>query len=220
MWGSTPVDNYCERLDAGLFAEPLNALTNLGFLLSAWLVWRLAAGRVAPAGRVRLLAVLIAIVGLGSGLFHTFANTLTLWLDIVPILLFQLVFLWLYFRDVAGMRRTFAAIVLAVFLAAGLGAELVPSVLHGSLVYAPAIVVLAVLGIYHYRRRLAEPALLLVAAGVFLLSLAFRTADAGLCAHVPIGTHFLWHLLNAVVLYLVSRAYATNAGVAGPPIAP
>ena len=217
MWGLTPVDNYCERLDAGLFAEPLNALTNLAFLIAAWLVWRLASIRGAPGARVRLLAVLVAIVGVGSGLFHTFANTLTLWLDVIPILLFQLVFLWLYFRDVVGMRRTLAATILAVFLAAGLGAEFVPNVLHGSLVYVPAIVVLAILGIYHYRRRLVEPALLLAAAGVFLVSLALRTADAELCRLVPVGTHFLWHLLNAVVLYLVSRAYASNARTASVP---
>jgi hypothetical protein len=25
------------------------------------------------------------------------------------------------------------------------------------------------------------------------------------CDFVPVGTHFLWHLLNGLVLYLVSR---------------
>jgi len=30
------MDAYCERLGPGLFAEPLNALTNVSFLLAAW----------------------------------------------------------------------------------------------------------------------------------------------------------------------------------------
>ncbi|NJN40478.1 MAG: hypothetical protein HC807_06085 [Gammaproteobacteria bacterium] len=33
------------------------------------------------------------------------------------------------------------------------------------------------------------------------MSLTFRTLDRDLCAAIPLGTHFLWHLLNAVVLY-------------------
>jgi len=38
-WNS-PIDAYCERLGPGFWNEPLNALTNLAFWLSAWLVWR------------------------------------------------------------------------------------------------------------------------------------------------------------------------------------
>jgi hypothetical protein len=37
------------------------------------------------------------------------------------------------------------------------------------------------------------------------VSLAFRTADLPLCATLPSGTHFLWHILNAAVLYSLVR---------------
>ncbi|WP_170151394.1 hypothetical protein [Microvirga subterranea] len=30
--------------------------------------------------------------------------------------------------------------------------------------------------------------------------------DSEICAVVPAGTHFLWHLLNAVVLLILMRA--------------
>ena len=30
-----------------------------------------------------------------------------------------------------------------------------------------------------------------------------RTVDGAVCTVMPIGTHFLWHCLNAVVLFLV-----------------
>ena len=35
------IDLYCEREGPGLAAEPINALTNLAFLVAAWATWRL-----------------------------------------------------------------------------------------------------------------------------------------------------------------------------------
>lgn len=45
---------------------------------------------------------------------------------------------------------------------------------------------------------------------VFLASLTFRSIDDAICSHVAIGTHFLWHILNGVVLYLSMRALILN----------
>ncbi|MEV7092760.1 hypothetical protein AB0M80_07920 [Amycolatopsis sp. NPDC051045] len=45
-----------------------------------------------------------------------------------------------------------------------------------------------------------------VAGAIFALSLSLRALDRDVCDYVPAGTHFLWHLLNGVALYLVSRA--------------
>ena len=47
---------------------------------------------------------------------------------------------------------------------------------------------------------------LLAAAGVFVVSLVLRTIDAAACERLPLGTHFCWHLLNGVVLYLAVRS--------------
>ena len=44
---SQPVDLYCERLDPSFWAEPLNAFTNLSFLIAAaiaFVQWRRAGG--------------------------------------------------------------------------------------------------------------------------------------------------------------------------------
>ena len=49
------------------------------------------------------------------------------------------------------------------------------------------------------RRGLAPAALL------FAISLGLRTADLALCPAFPLGTHFAWHILNAVVLYVLLR---------------
>jgi hypothetical protein len=31
------------------------------------------------------------------------------------------------------------------------------------------------------------------------------------CPEMPVGLHFLWHMLNGLVLYLTARAYILNA---------
>lgn len=36
MW-NTPVDIYCERLDTTFWAEPINAMTNIGFIFASFL---------------------------------------------------------------------------------------------------------------------------------------------------------------------------------------
>jgi hypothetical protein len=36
------MDAYCERVGMGLLAEPLNAVSNVSFLLAAWAAWVLA----------------------------------------------------------------------------------------------------------------------------------------------------------------------------------
>ena len=41
---------------------------------------------------------------------------------------------------------------------------------------------------------------LLLGAALFALSLTFRTLDRPLCDAFPLGTHFVWHLLNGLLL--------------------
>ncbi|WP_170108072.1 hypothetical protein [Donghicola tyrosinivorans] len=39
-----------------------------------------------------------------------------------------------------------------------------------------------------------------LAAGTFALSLVFRAIDLQVCGALPIGTHYLWHLLNGAMV--------------------
>jgi uncharacterized membrane protein len=41
---------------------------------------------------------------------------------------------------------------------------------------------------------------LAIGAAILILSLTFRTLDEPLCGVVPVGTHFLWHILNGLML--------------------
>ena len=40
-----------------------------------------------------------------------------------------------------------------------------------------------------------------ISLSLAIIALTFRTVDLSVCSYIPMGTHFLWHLLNALVLY-------------------
>ncbi len=79
-------------------------------------------------------------------------------------------------------------------------------VLHGALVYVPSLMVPLVFGVFHARERMVARFTLLAAAGVYAAALFFRTIDNEVCPVLPIGTHFLWHLLIGLVTYLAMRS--------------
>jgi len=204
------IDLYCERIGAGLLAEPINALTNAAFFIAAWAAWSLARRSHRLSTGIRVLFALSIAIGTGSALFHTFASGWARVLDEVPILLFQLCYLWLYARRIMKLRTLVSAAAIAAYMAVAFLGRQFPHLLNGSLVYAPALVLMLSLGLYHFLRHKAERLLLLATTGVFLIALAFRSVDQAACPYIPIGTHFLWHVLIAVVLYLSMRALILN----------
>ena len=200
----TYVDLYCERLAPGLLGEPLNVLSNAAFFIAAWLVARDARRIGAWRGDIAVLAALLVVVGIGSIVFHTLATSWAQWLDLLPIFVFQLAFLWIYAQRELRWRALTSAALVAAFLAIALYARQFQEPLNGSITYAPALAAIFALGVHH---RATHPhPWLLAAAAVFTLSLVLRTIDAAACERFPHGTHFCWHLLNGVVLYLAVRS--------------
>ncbi|MDH3635030.1 MAG: ceramidase [Gammaproteobacteria bacterium] len=204
------VDLYCERVDSGFWAEPVNALTNIGFVFAAWFIWRIVARGQVHSSSIAAIVGVIAAIGIGSFLFHTMATPLTRWLDIIPIFVFQLLYIGFYTRRIINLPMAVIGILLIVFVAASVYGRQFPDVINGSLIYAPALLVIFVLGLYHYQSQKVERTLLLVAASVFLLSIFFRSIDNMICSQFALGTHFLWHILNALVIYLAMRALISN----------
>ena len=111
------LDMYCERTSAAFWAEPVNALTNLAFVLAGlWGVW--AVRRRGTDFFSELLCWWAVAIGVGSFLFHTFATRLTMWADILPIAGFTLVYSWFNLRRYIGMGRLPALAVFVGFYAA------------------------------------------------------------------------------------------------------
>jgi hypothetical protein len=204
MW-STPIDLYCERLDPSFWAEPVNALSNIAFLLAAWaafVLWR----REGHDDRVILaLIVIVAVVGFGSFTFHTLATRGAMMLDVGPIGVFIYSYFLFALKRFLALPWPAALIIFAGFVALSTGlAVYVPrEFLNGSVGYFPALA--ALIGIGWMLRERTTGKALLIAAVVFVGSLFFRIIDLDVCGAFPLGTHFLWHILNAVVLYAVLR---------------
>ena len=114
------MQTYCERCGPGLFDEPINAFSNVVFLIAAFAAWRSAQRYRALDAGLWVLIGLSVCVGVGSFLWHTFATGWAMVLDVVPILLFQLCFLWLYGRRVVGLDRVVVVALLVGFVALGL----------------------------------------------------------------------------------------------------
>lgn len=206
------IDIYCERLSPDFWAEPVNALTNAAFFIAG--IMALILARREGAARDRGSLILIALVfamGVGSTLFHTFGVVWAMLADVLPILLYQIVFIVVYSRFVMGLDKRRIAGLLAAFLISMVVAMQLPRAwLNGSLEYAPALIFVAGFGLYHWRNAARERFGLLLAALVFTVSVGFRSVDDIVCASFPLGTHFMWHCLNGVVLYLTTRAYILN----------
>ena len=199
------IDAYCERTGPEFWSEPANAVTNLAFVVAAILPY-LAMRR--EGRRDALLTVLCAIafcIGAGSFLFHTVAERWAALADVIPILLFIVAFLFAAMHRLFGLRRPWAVVATVLAFgaslpASGLGRAVAGGSLNGSEGYFPALallggsaLVLALLG-----RRSARP--VAVATAVFAVSLVARTVDAGVCPAFPLGTHFLWHVLNGTMI--------------------
>ncbi|MBI1416308.1 MAG: hypothetical protein GC146_03715 [Limimaricola sp.] len=193
------IDGYCERTGPAFWAEPVNALTNLAFLVVAVLMWRLA-GRDATG---RALSAVLFAIGLGSFLFHTEATAWASLADTIPIAVFILFYLFAVNRDVLGLRPGWSALATAGFFPY---AALVVAVLARVpflRISAAYWTVPLLLVIYTVALRRRWPVLargFLVGAGLLSASLVARSLDMVLCPVWPLGTHFLWHLLNAVML--------------------
>lgn len=203
-------DLYCERTSPDFWAEPVNALTNICFLIAAWFSWRRAKLIRAGSRGIHVLLVLICCIGIGSFLFHTFATRWARLLDVLPILLFQLAYIWFYCREIIRTRFSSTTTFLMVYVAAALVTRHFPHILNGSLIYAPAMMIMLTLGIYHLMTHRSEPYIILNAIGVFAISTVFRTVDLAVCPYVPFGTHFMWHILNPLALYLLLRGLLAN----------
>ncbi len=203
-----PIDIYCERLHAGLWAEPVNAVSNLAFFAAAafgYLLWK----REGRDDRFILFLIGLAVlVGIGSTLFHTFATRWGLFADAIPIGIFVVVFLVYTLRRFLDQSIVMTSLWIAIFLAVSalLPRLLPPGFLNHSGFYFPVFGALVILGAVLWAR--GGPGqwvggAYLCASALFALSLSFRIVDQAVCAQFPLGTHFLWHCLNGLLIYVM-----------------
>lgn len=227
---------YCERgHDPSFWAEPLNALTNAAFIIAALVATRdyLASPPERRTPAAALLVALTYVIGIGSFLFHTYATRWASLADQIPIAVFMLAYFAFVLRRFLGLNWIVVVLGLAAFYGSIKFAGTIPCnygdllpitarsgarCLNGTAAYVPAFIALlgsAVLLASHPAGRSIA-----LASVVFLASMTFRTLDIELCeltrfgGHLR-GSHFMWHVLNGLTLYILLRA-AIRHGEARP----
>jgi len=222
---------YCERgSNEALFAEPLNAASNASFLLAAIAALLLLLRRPSEMRSADhyLFIALVFLIGLGSLAFHLLADGASLLADVIPIDVFMLVYLGFALNRFLRVPPGWTVLILIGFAAivvltmqvkcwgGGIGfpgTEVTGAseCLNGSLVYVPALLAMAIVGGLMAERKHPAAPYILWAALIFSISVAFRSLDLALCDAYQfqgrkIGTHFVWHLLNGLALFLLLRA--------------
>jgi len=212
--------SYCERGSSSAFwAEPLNAYSNGAFHFAALVALVMWATR--PGRRMvdLFLIALVFVIGTGSFLFHTLATRWAAVADTVPIGIFMVAFLAYALKRWVGLGWILTLLALGVFYVALWQSSVVRCdggpCLNGSVAYFPALAALLLVGGYLVIRRHLAGKYLVAAGLIFAVSLTFRSIDKAICpqtvisiidASRPSGTHFLWHLLNAMLLYFLLHA--------------
>ena len=204
-WFET-IDGYCERIDASFWSEPLNAVTNVVFLMAA--IWVLR--REELNNKARALAFLLGMIGIASFLFHSVATAWAGALDVLFILLFTLLYIFVATEDFLGLPRRSALVVTLGYFPFSFVVDwltLPLSVLGSTRIYIPILILIILYSLILYKkfpylsRGLAMGALLLT------ISMFARSVDLPLCETISTGTHFLWHVINAIMLAWMIEVY-------------
>lgn len=182
-------------------AEPVNFFSNSAIVLLG-LIALIYASRHRAGADVWALSTLLVLTGIGSFLWHGFRTPLSLTLDVVPGLLFLLLFVYAWARRVWGVRGSalyLGAFFVSTFLLSWLTQLLVP--FRGP----PLGVVITAIGaagylIYKIRGRGAT-ALAVMTLVYALIAFFFRSIDLYTCEYLIIGTHFLWHIMLSTAAF-------------------
>ena len=197
---------YCETfIGGGVFPiELVNTLTSLipaffGVALVAWLVSR---------GRrdldVYALALLLLCTGVGSALWHGFRSPMALALDVMPGMMYFLVLLYVWPSVLKGKWYAYGSLVLFVILEAFI--SIVFRLFFPDARAWPLFFVAAVMGAVltlwtHQKDKKAGVIAFWMMASAIGAAFA-RTYDLAACSTLPIGTHFVWHMLLGVAGFL------------------
>ena len=199
---------YCEQPYCNAFFEPLNTLTNLFFILAGIVLLV----KLKKRNRLNLFSgyfsIILITIGIGSFAWHFHRTSFSLASDSFPIMLFVISYLVAYVFYVTKKLFFRVLLILSFFaytyLLGSLLRELNWSFLyHGGLSYGTAISYFAVMQIHNLYFKIPLVRQSLFITGVFLISLFFRQIDLMLCDSWGQGTHFVWHTLNALTLYLM-----------------
>ncbi|MEM9853429.1 MAG: ceramidase domain-containing protein [Pseudomonadota bacterium] len=212
-------DGYCERVDFSYWSEPVNAVTNAAFLIAALVMWWRLRGAALPIAH--LLVAILTAIGIGSFLFHTHATGWAALADVIPIGLFILTYLFAVGLHFLRWPVWGAALLTVSFLPfAALVVPLIDRLPFFSIsnFYWTVPILLFAFAPLVARESRATARGMRIGALILIVSISLRSIDELICDQVPLGSHFLWHILNGVMLGWMIEVYRRHmVGKAAPP---
>jgi ceramidase len=204
---------YCETPNAAATfpVEPWNAISSGVIVLFGLAALALVVRRTPRAIEFYVLCALLVVNGIGSILWHGLRERWALTLDVTPALIFLIVAVIVWARRVVPLWEiaTAAAVLLALNYAMrtlDLGLRLPGR--WGAM--APLVIAA---GLWLVARSAATSVRAALTGGLALLSalaaFVFRSIDISVCAAVPMGTHFLWHVLLSAAAFLCLTTLVT-----------
>lgn len=212
----------CERATAldpkvpmTMLAEPLNVLSSFAFMAVAISIYKQYHKHEDLAGKwmwdVHALTFITFIIGFNSVVFHAYPTPITEMADTLTIVLFiMLYFVSVLFR--IGRATPFQAII-ATTAFVGFSHILVaqfPHTLNDSIGYLSSMLALIMIAVHLHLKARPSSQHFMLAAIVGVVSLFCRAIDREVCSMFPYGTHFLWHSLNATLLYILLKQLTRN----------
>jgi len=198
-----PLDIYCERQSIGVWNEPVNALTNLAFIILGFLL----AFKTKKDKFSFCLSNQIIIIGIASFSFHTFANPIAGLIDIFSILLFGMAYISFVNYKLMKLGLLISIILALLLIPFSFFIYLVTvfffGELNGSSWYL-SFIILFLIYFFLLKSKFHELSLTLLFCFIFFsFSLVLRSLDNHLCDLIQVGTHFIWHIMNAILLSLL-----------------
>lgn len=196
----------CEFQSNLLRSQPINLLTNIAFLVSSFLTFALIKKNKIKDKGIYLLFIASILIGLGSISHHTIPNNFTLLLDGLPIYIFLFVGLsqLLY---ILTNNRFWAVLLTTLYVLLNFFAPIVIKLPFDPNAVTPIVNLVFLLPIIliFYKRFGSKTNVLTFSFGLYALATTFFLLDEKICYQFPIGTHFLWHIFNAISIYYLVR---------------
>jgi hypothetical protein len=205
----------CERGSLGILAEPLNVISSVAFMLVAVVIYRFYHSHEDLERKwiwdIHALTFLTFIIGVNSVIFHSFPSPTTELMDTIPIVMFIILYFWSVLFRIGRCNLFQAGICFVAFV--GFSHILVaqfPHSLNDSIGYLSSMIALIVIAVHLHLKARPSSQHFMLAAIVGVCSLFCRAIDREVCPQFPIGSHFMWHTLNATLLYLLLKQIIRN----------
>jgi hypothetical protein len=200
----------CERTDMGIFAEPLNVASSAGFFIVALMLFKYYLTNKEITSNwiidIHALGGLVLLIGSASVVFHMVPSYYTELADIIFIVLFINVFFFSFMIRIAGISGIQIFVVYLAFIGSTyMLVSQFPNAMNDSIGYLSSMLTLVFIAFYLNLRNRPTARSYLVAAIIGMMSLFFRVIDNEVCEDFAYGTHFMWHIFNAILIYILLK---------------